>query len=233
MKPLLRLTLAALIGSAPVSALAWGHTGHMTVAQVAYLRLTDTTRHRVDALIQIQLKPTTKHGPHGTVIDVAGRTDTFVTAACWPDDIKSNANREWHFRDTAFSPDGTVPDVTVPDKNVVTVIQDSLTQLKDAATSEHDKAQALRFLIHLVGDIHQPLHCSTRCTHEHEKGDRGGNDFMLVGAKDLHAYWDDGVKLFADVQRPLSTAGAATILSYANQFAALIPRRECNPNWRT
>lgn len=52
---------------------------------------------------------------------------------------------------------------------------------------------AMRLLIHYVGDVHQPLHASSRVDHEYPKGDRGGNDFPLPsldGIKELHAVWD-------------------------------------------
>lgn len=51
----------------------------------------------------------------------------------------------------------------------------------------------MRLLIHYVGDVHQPLHASTRVDHEHPAGDRGGNDFPLPSLdkiKELHAVWD-------------------------------------------
>jgi hypothetical protein len=59
-------------------------------------------------------------------------------------------------------------------------------------------AQALRFVIHFVGDIHQPLHCATRVSHAHPEGDRGGNLFMVAVSDEngsshpakLHGYWD-------------------------------------------
>jgi len=53
---------------------------------------------------------------------------------------------------------------------------------------------ALRLLIHYVGDVHQPLHASTRVNKQYPKGDRGGNDFKIkthLGVKELHAVWDD------------------------------------------
>ena len=69
-----------------------------------------------------------------------------------------------------------------------------------------DKAQALRFIIHFVGDIHQPLHCATRVTSALPEGDRGGNDFNISvndpkhpGHKHiekLHHYWDEGLDTF-------------------------------------
>jgi hypothetical protein len=60
---------------------------------------------------------------------------------------------------------------------------------------EDGLSTAMRLLIHYVGDIHQPLHATSRVDHEHPKGDRGGNDFPLPSKKDaiygnLHAVWD-------------------------------------------
>ena len=55
------------------------------------------------------------------------------------------------------------------------------------------KSLCLRLLIHYIGDIHQPLHCSSRVDKNYPKGDKGGNMFTLpyhYGASDLHAVWD-------------------------------------------
>ena len=55
------------------------------------------------------------------------------------------------------------------------------------------RSYALRLLIHYVGDIHQPLHCSSRYDKTHPNGDRGGNLFELpyhYGSDDLHGVWD-------------------------------------------
>jgi hypothetical protein len=60
-------------------------------------------------------------------------------------------------------------------------------------TLDEARSFALRLIIHLVGDIHQPLHCSNRVTKESPTGDKGGNDFHLpshYGNSDLHAVWD-------------------------------------------
>jgi hypothetical protein len=57
----------------------------------------------------------------------------------------------------------------------------------------------LRFIIHFVGDIHQPLHCATRVDSAHPDGDRGGNLVSIkVGTKktNLHSYWDGGIGSF-------------------------------------
>ena len=60
-------------------------------------------------------------------------------------------------------------------------------------TEENGLSIALRLIMHYAGDIHQPLHGSTRVNHEYPQGDRGGNDYPLAeqdGIKELHAVWD-------------------------------------------
>ena len=61
------------------------------------------------------------------------------------------------------------------------------------ATIDNGLSIGLRLIMHYVGDVHQPLHGSTRVNHEYPEGDRGGNDFPLAmqdGIKELHAVWD-------------------------------------------
>src|SRR5262249_38088288 len=70
--------------------------------------------------------------------------------------------------------------------------------------SKTARAQALRFVIHFVGDIHQPLHCASRVDASHTEGDQGGNLVTVVasngnggtGQVKLHSYWDGGVTRF-------------------------------------
>jgi hypothetical protein len=100
-------------------------------------------------------------------------------------------HRYWHFVDTPFSPDQT-PLPTVPSPNAQTQIVSFRAIL---ASSQPDplKAYDLVWLLHLVGDVHQPLHVITRVTQAHPKGDAGGNLVKLFGdaAYNLHGYWDD------------------------------------------
>lgn len=65
--------------------------------------------------------------------------------------------------------------------------------MKSSDKEDEAESTAMRFLIHYVGDIHQPLHASTRLDKEYPKGDRGGNDFPIPSMhslKELHAVWD-------------------------------------------
>ncbi len=113
-------------------------------------------------------------------------------------------------------------------------------QVGDQKLPDEQRARALRYLLHLVGDIHQPLHGATRCTAAHPEGDRGGNDFKVKGEVNLHSYWDGGVGMFAHVLRPLSTEGRAIIknraaeIQHAFRKSALGPatKSQSRKTWR-
>src|SRR5690349_3776392 len=191
------------------SALAWGPTGHMLVAEIALGRLIAKAKAEVSRLLAIP------PDPKGSKLN-----DNFITAACWADDIKGITHKfnEWHFKDIPFSGDGTPAETDPPTNGDAQIaINQCIATLKNASASYTEKASSLRFLIHLVGDVHQPLHCSTRCTSEFERGDRGGNDFPVQGAKNLHSYWDGGIGLFTTVKRPLDSIGQKKLSSLAGQ----------------
>jgi len=77
-------------------------------------------------------------------------------------------------------------------------------------------------LIHFVGDLHQPLHMTTRISLEHPQGDLGGNDFPITGADsdNLHSWWDETAGLFG-YQSP--TGDWSGIAGYADTVMAALP----------
>jgi len=99
-------------------------------------------------------------------------------------------HKYWHFIDTPFSTDGTgLPAIPVPN------IQDRIALFRHVLASDSVdslKSYDLSWLLHLVGDVHQPLHCSTRVSSADPLGDAGGNLVKLDCAKcELHFFWDD------------------------------------------
>jgi hypothetical protein len=174
---------------------AWGPGGHMMVAKIAYKRLNPKAKAQIDKLIAIKIEP----------VSITSRSLDFVNAAHWPDDLRPEEafafSLPLHFVDIPFSSDGTTLPTDLPEsQNIVTALKHYVAVLKSNA-NDNQRAQALRFIIHFVGDIHQPLHCATRVSHDNEEGDRGGN---LVSVKipgkngrlqtvKLHSYWDGGI----------------------------------------
>ena len=171
----------------------------MMVADIAYARLTPAARAAVDKLLALNIPPES----------ATSVSRDFVHASLWADMVRKEPGFETtadlHFIDSPFSVDGTVLPSTLPRKNnVVTALTEEVKLLKERATPPAERARALRFLIHFLGDIHQPLHCATRVSILFPDGDQGGNNYNVkVSFEDgqerrtrLHAYWDEGLRSF-------------------------------------
>jgi hypothetical protein len=207
---------ALLIGSLlPTGASAWWDEGHMQIAAVAYERLQQDIRDKVDALL--------KHNPDyqawvaGVPAEQAAR-HAFIRAASWADDIKKRKpdyiedkpnnpaagqnigypdkfmHDYWHYMDSGFSTDGTEVKPAEP-VNALSQIK-LLTAGLSPSSKLPDEVRSydLVWLMHLVGDAHQPLHATSRFSHFMPDGDEGGNKDLVVPATGerikLHAYWD-------------------------------------------
>jgi hypothetical protein len=199
------------------SAQGWNAIGHMTVAYVAYQQLTPKQKTRTAVLLALNpnykkwlgfIKPGTSPADQQMYV--------FMMATTWPDEIKAMSSgyrndgdippkspeatanigytdmvmhKYWHFVDTPFSTDGT-PLPAIPTVNAETEIDALRTAL---ASNESDKLKSydLVWLLHLTGDVHQPLHCATRVTSSGKRGDAGGNAVHIDAAPlELHGYWD-------------------------------------------
>jgi hypothetical protein len=165
----------------------------MMVAKIAFDRLTPNARKEVKKLLAVQIEPKS----------ATAKSPDFISAAHWADDLRDfpefDSYLALHFVDTPFSDDGTeLPDV--PSNNIIKALKANVKILK-FSTNEMKRAQALRFIIHFVGDIHQPLHAATRVTSDEPEGDHGGNFvFIKVPGQTkkvkLHSYWDGGLGTF-------------------------------------
>jgi hypothetical protein len=92
--------------------------------------------------------------------------------------------------DTAFSTDDT-PLPTLPTPNAKTQIEVFRSVLASSTASNKLKSYDLCWLLHLVGDVHQPLHATTRVSASDPEGDDGGNGVLLDSPSNLHTFWDD------------------------------------------
>lgn len=213
MQQMKRLFLSIVaFGLVSLRALAWNAEGHMVVAQIAYNHLDPAVKSRCDALIAI------------AVSNAGNNNSNFVTASCWADDIKSftSAYSTWHYIDLPFSLDGTSTNGVVLDPfDVVQAINLNIATLQSTNATLIDQATSLRFLLHFVGDIQQPLHCSTAVWSTRTTGDAGGNGFALSGGtwSNLHSLWDAGGGFLSDsLPRPLSNSNQNFL---SNKVAAI------------
>lgn len=183
--------------------MAWFDEGHMIIASIAWDDLSAEERLKANYLISI-------------LADADPDYSDFIRAATWMDGIKGKGLHYfdgYHFINqyyVVYSPD-VMP--LYEDNNVVWTINQALKTFNGykANPSEFAMAMSLRFLIHAVGDIHQPLHNTSRVSENTPKGDRGGNGFpidsILYGTyqgepsylTNLHKLWDSGVQSFASV----------------------------------
>jgi hypothetical protein len=192
------LGVALVILCTPSISLGWGAGGHMMVASIAFQRLNPKAKAKANELLAIAINPAT----------VSAKSKDFVNASHWADDLRPfeefDSFKPLHFIDQPFSNDGTALPADLPEPdNIVKALQDNVNILK-TSTNKDAQAQALRLIIHFVGDIHQPLHCATRVTRALPEGDRGGNLVSIKiagkGGKlkktNLHSYWDGGIGTF-------------------------------------
>jgi hypothetical protein len=186
----------------------WDATGHRAMAAIAYDRLRPATRLRVDAIMRAH--PDIAVLSDGLDLQTpVGIREVFLRASVWPDRIRSDARfyREtdpnalptpllpgfpsmarrdgWHYLTRSFSTDGT-PTITLTEPNVATVFPSLAASLGDNTVATSVRAYNLSWIIHVVGDLHQPMHGTSRSTAAHVDGDAGGIETLGI------AYFVDG-----------------------------------------
>lgn len=171
----------------PFNLYAWDGIGHRIIAQIAYDNLTPAARNAANDLID-------------RLSDQYPQSSTFQTAAEWADFLRHdnvNAFDRWHFINYPYSTDSTTPS-NIPTENIVWATKQSIAVLQSPHATEFEKAIFFRFLLHFVGDAHQPLHCISLYNKNFPHGDNGGNFYRITGEpqNNLHAFWDDGLGLF-------------------------------------
>lgn len=208
------------------AAWAWNPTGHMVIASMTYDQLSPETRSRWAALLRQHpdFAKWEAAAPKGQPDFDEGRY-LFMRASTWPDDIRKTGNPfdhpVWHYVDyPLIAPDFPEEPAPTGTEDVLFGIARCETVLVDAKTPDGDRAAYLSWLIHLVGDLQQPLHCAALVTPEYPGpgGDRGGNLFYVsVGGApiNLHWFWDC---------LPGTTLDSQELLEKGRQLSSKFPR---------
>ena len=202
--------LTLLLCSTP-AAFAWDETGHKITAYIAWQRMTPDVREKVIKILLAAPEDSqigTFYLPYGSRTAEARKREYFMLMATWADivrdtrfDVRSKKynNGIGHYADTFWQwKDGKVVFVDNVEAGGL-----ALQKLIDfdkiirGSASDSDKAIAIVWLEHLIGDIHQPLHTSGKVTDANPKGDQGGNLFLLTPKgtprdkqENLHHFWD-------------------------------------------
>ncbi|MEJ7849180.1 MAG: S1/P1 nuclease [Pyrinomonadaceae bacterium] len=204
--------LLILTVSAAVPALAWDDVGHKITAYIAWQRMSRVARENVIKILRAAPEDSqlaTFYMSYGAEPEETRKREFFMLTAIWADivrdrDFKTRYAKyhkgNWHYSDTFWKQiNGRVEELTgFPEGGLgVEKLIELDKVLRDPAASAGDKAIAIAWIMHIGGDLHQPLHTSARVTDLEPKGDQGGNLFLLspVGAKredrtNLHSYWD-------------------------------------------
>jgi hypothetical protein len=148
----------------------------------------------------------------------------FMRSSTWPDEIRRSGNKydhpNWHFIDYPLRP----PDFAFeadpnPTNNVLYGIGECEKALANTNADPEFRAAYLSYLVHLIGDLHQPLHCESFFSEAYTNGDRGGNDFYVKAGPMgvcLHAIWDGLLG---------SSMDPRTQWNYAVQLESKFPKR--------
>lgn len=152
---------------------AWGDDGHRIAAQVANALLTDSARQEIRRLVG---------------------SDDLTQIANWMDDEREALNKKapgsarWHYENREACANKIDPRACPRGQCITKQLERSLRQVQDTKLSDQQRADALRIAVHLLGDLHQPLHLS-------DNYDRGGNDTLVRLPREreprrLHDAWD-------------------------------------------
>lgn len=200
MKNQIIVSLALTISFTPTDALAWGKTGHRVVGEIASRHLTPEASAGVKAILGDQ---------------------ELWQAAYYPDEMRSSYDQFWRYESPVFHyinfPDGISYEDSEknPKGDAYVGVTNFIATLKNSNSTLEEKQLALRFLTHLAGDLHQPMHAG-------RAEDKGGNDIKVkwFGEEtNLHSVWDthlvDNQQLsFTEWVRMLDKADAETIAEY-------------------
>lgn len=205
------LASGLLVPPPPAAAAPWIDSGHRIIALRCWAELAPPLRARLGAMLQQhpRYREDLLAGlPPGSDA-AATAAHAFAQAAVWPDTVRSpghplhraHHHSRWHYINMPYLRDGVKapeePAVGQGPQDVIAALQKVRAELADEALPAKDRAVALCWLLHLVADLHQPLHACTLYSEQFPQGDKGGNAFFVMKdvryentKMNLHLLWD-------------------------------------------
>jgi hypothetical protein len=211
----------------------WGDLGHMAMAKIAYDRLKAPLRGQCEKIL---------------LEDVASFSDmtNFVSAAVWADEVRDRGLgflRCFHGTIMAYDPEGVLREdvkatmLAMRDRyDITTAIRGSYDALQNPKCDAFGRRIALRFLIHCVGDVHQPLHCCWRFSKQFPAGDHAAVDMRVKTPSgeemSLHQFWDlaGGSLAIRRFTHPFNGEVYEMVYRVAQEIAALYPESSFSPS---
>lgn len=160
-------------------AFGWGEYGHKVVAAIAERLVAPETKNEIRSIL--------------------GDNTSLVDIATWADEIRrrNSVTAKWHYVDMPKESNEYVPERDCPKgKCLIESIENFRNVLSDKRASKDKREKALKFLVHFIGDLHQPLHCGY-------PEDRGGNEIIIkffTKKSNLHEVWDEDILLWNKIE---------------------------------
>lgn len=209
LKSLWLMVTAMALFTMSTSSHAWGVEGHQVIALMAQPQLTPAAKAEVDRLLALE------------------PGETLVSISTWADEHRNPTTGAWHYVNFSRGTCTYEAPRDCPDGQcVVEAIQKQLGVLRSGAAAEK-RLNALKYVVHFVGDIHQPLHAGYQ-------DDKGGNKYQVQAfgkGSNLHALWDSGLikhlnedteALAARLVKLPMTAKPASIVQFAEESCRLV-----------
>lgn len=188
------LVLLALTVFSPAAALGWDDAGHKITTFIAWQEMTPAARAKATEILLAAPEDSmlSAYFSGDSRSESARQMELFMIASTWADIVRDRKfavryakyhHSNWHYADTFWTEEnGKIKLLGNTDGEggkAVEKLYEFEKLLSDPKASNADKAIALAWVLHLAGDIHQPLHASARVTDLEPKGDQGGNLFLL------------------------------------------------------
>jgi S1/P1 nuclease len=186
-----------------IQATAWNRVGHMESAAIAYREMSPAMRSRIFPILgQHPNYPVWRQDYESLRPSLPNSVDIgmyiFMRASVWPDDIRGTSSSfdkpKWHLMSYPLrAPSFPLEPPLDAGENLLYGISETERIITNPQSDPIIRAVSLSYLIHLVADIHQPLHCVTLIDQKFPNGDKGGTTFYVrsgpyVGR--LHSFWD-------------------------------------------
>lgn len=166
------LGVAIAIFLTPMAVLAWGEEGHRVVGAIADSRVTSAAQAQIHLLLAGEPEP------------------TLAGISVWADQHKNPQTGRWHYTDFPAEDCSYQPERDCPGGQcLIGALQRYVVTLKNSSEAADQRTIALKMIVHLVGDAHQPLHAGFA-------DDKGGNKYQVqwMGrGTNLHVLWDKGL----------------------------------------
>lgn len=206
------IILGLLVSLTPALVYGWDDVGHKTTAYIAWQRMSPAAREAVIKILRSAPEDSNLSAfymGYGPESDEMKKLEFFMLVSSWADIVRDRAfevrqknyhKGNWHYDDTFWKQVGDKTEVLTGFEEggvAVARLEEFDKVIRNPSATDKEKAIAIAWIMHVTGDIHQPLHTSARVTDKEPKGDQGGNLFLLTpdgtpreNQRNLHSFWD-------------------------------------------